>query len=62
MAKDAAVPLRAAIKLHEQHMNGTAPTSDKSQMEMMTLMKEALSLMTGKKNALGMSDEAMRDM
>ncbi|MDJ0363583.1 DUF935 family protein [Hymenobacter sp. H14-R3] len=44
--------LRKAIELHEKHMNGTAPTTgkegEKSQMEMMTQMKNAFAALTGK--------------
>ncbi len=44
--------LKAAIALHEKHMNGTAPTTgadgEKSQMKMMRMMKAALEYLTGK--------------
>lgn len=44
--------LKAAIALHEKHMNGTAPTTgedgEKSQMKMMRMMKAALEFLTGK--------------
>lgn len=63
MRNNAEVPLKAAIKLHAAHMDGSAPTSRKSQMEMMTLMEEALGMLVGKEpNMLGMSDNAMKDM
>ena len=39
--------LQKAIKLHEKHMNGTAPTDKESQSEMMTQMKNALSSLQG---------------
>lgn len=45
--------LRAAIKLHEAHMDGTEPTSPKSQRKLMDLMRSALT-------ALGMAaDDSM---
>lgn len=34
--------LEAAIARHERHMNGTEPTSEASQMQMMAEMKGAL--------------------
>lgn len=46
-AQEAAAPLEKAIQIHEGHMNGTVPTSDQSQMEMMTLMQEALAELRG---------------
>jgi hypothetical protein len=49
---DAEELLRDAIALHQKHMDGTAPTTGpagmRSQMEMMRLMKAALSAMKGK--------------
>lgn len=56
MKDDADVPeakrqLRKAIALHEQHMNGSAPTTgkdgEKSQMAMMAMMQAALDALTG---------------
>lgn len=42
--KDDAIKfLRKAVKIHEGHMDGSIPTSDESQEEMMSLMKSALS-------------------
>ena len=47
----AMVFLRRAIALHEKHMNGTAPTTgpagERSQAEMMTMMRRALAALTG---------------
>lgn len=40
--------LKAAIKLHEGHMDGSEPTSEESQMKMMNMMKAALAALTGK--------------
>jgi len=62
MKKDAVMLLKKAIALHEKHMNGTAPTSDKSQMEMMMMMKESLAIMQGGKNMLAVSDKDMKNM
>lgn len=46
--------LAKAIAIHEKHMNGKLPTTgpegEKSQMEMMDLMKEAFNLLSGKKD------------
>ena len=43
--------LADAIALHEQHMDGTAPTTgpagEKSQAEMMRLMQQAYEALTG---------------
>lgn len=51
--------LKDAIALHEQHMNGTAPTTgpdgEKSQQKMMDQMKRALAALTG-------SDDQKMDM
>jgi len=38
--------LKKAIALHEGHMNGSVPTSDKSQKEMMVQMMSAYALLT----------------
>ena len=50
-AKEAAAWLKKAIALHEKHMNGSAPTTgaagEKSQMLMMTQMKNALAELEG---------------
>lgn len=47
----AIIYLKAAIALHEKHMNGTAPTTgpagEKSQSEMMEMMRSALSALGG---------------
>lgn len=43
---DATTDLADAIAMHEKHMNGTLPTSDASQQEMMNLMKSAYSDLT----------------
>lgn len=52
--------LKAAIALHEKHMNGTAPTTgadgEKSQMKMMRMMKAALDYLTGKEEDAEQSD------
>lgn len=44
---EAARQLDAAIALHEQHMNGTAPTDERSQMEMMQQMQAARAALGG---------------
>lgn len=50
--------LRAAIALHEKHMNGSAPTTgkagEKSQQAMMDLMEEALAALSGESARSGM--------
>lgn len=50
--------LKAAITLHEAHMDGTEPTSEESQMKMMKMMKDALSSLQQSKGA----DDDMDDM
>jgi hypothetical protein len=44
--------LRDAILLHEKHMKGTAPTTgpagERSQMQMMQMMKTAYAALTGR--------------
>lgn len=53
--------LRAAIDLHQKHMDGTEPTTgkdgEKSQMRMMKMMKAALAALTdsGKSDGMGMN-------
>lgn len=50
--KGAIKPLKAAIALHEKHMDGSAPTTgpagEASQQKMMDLMQESLSVLTSK--------------
>lgn len=51
--------LKAAIVLHEAHMDGSEPTSEESQMRMMKMMKDALSAL---QKAKGADDDDMEDM
>lgn len=50
--KTATAKLGDAIAVHVKHMNGSAPTTgadgEKSQMEMMNLMKDAYAALTGR--------------
>lgn len=46
--KKAITPLKAAITLHEGHMDGSIPTSEDSQSKMMDLMKQSMSVLTSK--------------
>lgn len=46
--KKAITPLKAAITLHEGHMDGSMPTSEDSQSKMMDLMKQSMSVLTSK--------------
>lgn len=39
--------LNAAIERHERHMNGTEPTAEASQMQMMVEMKNARKALAG---------------
>lgn len=48
-AERARAKLRAAIARHERHMDGTEPTSDASQMKMMSEMKDALAELDAEK-------------
>jgi len=48
--------LQKAIRLHEKHMNGSAPTDKASQSEMMMQMKNALSSLQGGSNPMGGMD------
>ncbi|MES2323271.1 MAG: hypothetical protein V4633_13485 [Pseudomonadota bacterium] len=54
--KLAEAKLEQAIALHERHMDGTAPVNgtagEKSQREMMRMMKSALAALTGKQMGL----------
>ena len=56
-AEKAEKSLRAAIDLHQAHMDGkepvTGPDGDKSQMKMMKMMRAALSALVGKQPAKG---------
>lgn len=47
--------LKKAIKLHEAHMDGSEPTSDASQMRMMSMMKKALAALDDDEDAAPMS-------
>lgn len=44
--------LQDAIQIHEGHMNGSIPTSDESQMEMMDKMVGALNGLAGTRKAM----------
>jgi hypothetical protein len=57
MQKDIAIrELEKAIELHRKHMNGSAPTTgkdgEKSQMEMMMMMRRALAALKGTSGGL----------
>jgi len=48
--------------MYRQQDMGAAPTSDKSQMEMMMMMKESLAIMQGSENMLAVPDKEIMNM
>ena len=54
--------LKKAIKLHKGHMDGSVPTSDKSQMELMNLTKNALELLGGNMDEMEIKKKVLQEM
>jgi len=53
--------LGKAIDLHEGHMDGSVPTSEESQQEMMDMMKNAYAALTSRKKSGGMKSCTERE-